>query len=305
MEWCMPLRDVSPDELEGEALRRWYLTSPEEADEERQAAATARYDAFFGGQSERAPSSTSVASPAAQDEDVLWVANGRGGYRKVGARSNHAEQAFAPAGPSEYPGYLPDNAAAPEVGVLQEVGNPHNPRLRREWEVANNQPWPRTADGRPFDVAHIRAIADGGTNTLDNIRPMDPAEHRASHKDHASRFGRRSSIARTFGGTVEPPLHAPRRVVTPASPSVKAMPAPAAARPTARGPRLAGKFGPLGIVSDLLGKLSGRLPSRMDTWDNYRADLLGEPSAEDRQKAAEDLQRLINPNWKPGDPWVA
>jgi hypothetical protein len=65
------------------------------------------------------------------------------------------------------------------------------------------------------------------------------------------------------------------------------------------------KLGLLGIASDMLGVASGRLRLRTDTWDNYRSDLLGQPSLEDRRKAAEDIQRLINPKWKPGDPFVA
>ena len=45
------------------------------------------------------------------------------------------------------------------------------------------------------------ALADGGSNTLDNIRPMHPAEH-VNAGDFA-RWARRPGIARAFGGTVE------------------------------------------------------------------------------------------------------
>lgn len=103
----------------------------------------------------------------------------------------------------------------------------------------------------------MRAIADGGTNTLDNIKPMDPAEHRASHKEDNSRWGKRAGIARAFGGKVEPPLHAPRRT---GGPSVKG-------------------FGILGLVPNITGILSGRL--RTDTPVHLWNDMLGYPSEDD------------------------
>lgn len=310
----MPVRQIDPVRLQGEALRRWYLRTPDEIEQERQTRQAQHYQAFFGAESLEAREgveSLSQATPqiAPPDADALWMASGHGGYRKIQRSKSDFEAALEPDRLADHPSYLPASSAALEAGEFHEVGNPYNPRLRREWERANNRPWPRTADGRPYDVAHIRAIADGGTNTLDNIRPMERAEHMASHREDASRFGKRASIARAFGGTVEPPLHAPRRANTPASPPVKATPLPHVATPPtggpARGPRLSARGGALGILSEMLGRLSGRLPSRIDTWDNYRADLLGEPSMEDRRKATEDLQRLINPKWKPGDPSVA
>jgi hypothetical protein len=98
------------------------------------------------------------------------------------------------------------NPAAPEDADLLYVGNPHNRRLRRQ-HVKANGPWPTTDDGRNYDVAHKRAIADGGTNTLDNIEPMHPDEHAAQHLNNgdSARWGKRASIAQAFGGTVEPP----------------------------------------------------------------------------------------------------
>jgi hypothetical protein len=96
-----------------------------------------------------------------------------------------------------YPGYLPANAAAIEEGDLYDIGNPHNRRLKREW-VAKYGPWPQTADGRNYHVAHIVATADGGPQTLENIRPMDPDEHMAEHKRNGDfrRFGARGPVAK-------------------------------------------------------------------------------------------------------------
>lgn len=43
----MTFNQVNPALLEGEELRRWYQRSPQEIEDERQAAAQARYQAFF------------------------------------------------------------------------------------------------------------------------------------------------------------------------------------------------------------------------------------------------------------------
>lgn len=48
----MAFGQIDPARLEGEALRRWYLRSPTEIEEERKSAAAASYDQFF---SPRAP----------------------------------------------------------------------------------------------------------------------------------------------------------------------------------------------------------------------------------------------------------
>jgi hypothetical protein len=141
-----------------------------------------------------------------------------------------------------------------------EIGNPENPRLRREWERAHGKTWPRTPEGRPYDVAHIKAIADGGTNTLDNIGPMDPAEHRASHVDDQARWGRRAGTAKAFGGTVEPPLHARR-------PSL---------RPRANG--FAWE-----LIPNLFGVLSGRI--RSDTPMHFWYDRPIDPSCQGMSNA--------------------
>jgi hypothetical protein len=44
----MPTRQVDPARLEGDALRRWYLRSPHELEQERQTLSDQRYRAFFG-----------------------------------------------------------------------------------------------------------------------------------------------------------------------------------------------------------------------------------------------------------------
>lgn len=254
----MPRPPIDPSRLKGEPLNRWYLRTPDEIEAERRAAEDQRHRDFFDDPATSTQGAQQYVEPEGNpNSDVFWVANGYGGYRGVRAGQSDFLATLQPDGADGPPDYLPDNPAESEAGDFIEIGNPHNPRLRREWEVANRRAWPRTADGRPFDVAHRRAIADGGTNTLDNIEPMDPAKHRASHKEDSSRWGKRPSIARAFGGKVEPPLHA--------------------SRPT-RGPTVRG-FGFLGPLSNITGFLSGRI--RSDTPIHTWNDLLGLYSEDD------------------------
>ncbi len=53
--------------------------------------------------------------------------------------------------------------------------------IRGRWEKSTELSWPRDENGRNFDVAHILALADGGSNELRNIMPMEHAEHMADH----------------------------------------------------------------------------------------------------------------------------
>lgn len=139
--------------------------------------------------------------------------------------------------------------------TLTEIKRAENARLIREWERANNQPWPREADGRRYDVAHIKALADGGTDTLDNIRPLPRSEHIAGHVADGDfqRFARRRWIAQAFGG----------RVV--------------------RG------LGILSILPNLVGLLSGRI--RQDTPLNALSDLVGVPSPADEQRLLDEARK--------------
>jgi RHS repeat-associated protein len=59
-----------------------------------------------------------------------------------------------------------------------------NAQLRKEWEAANQKPWPKDpANGWNQDVSHIKAKADGGANTLENIEPKLHADHVQDHID--------------------------------------------------------------------------------------------------------------------------
>lgn len=258
----MPRMIVDPARLEGDALRDWYLQTPDEIEARRSAAEDRRYQRFFGRPliEPRYARATMVPQAAvAREEEVLWMVDGRGGYRAVRPRGDEiwSDMYEEPARPA----HLPPNPAAPETAEFINIGNPENERLKREY-IKKYGFWPKTPDGRDYDVSHLKAIADGGTNTLDNIEPMDPAEHVAKHKRDGDyrRWSLRRGIARAFGGTVEPPAHA--------------------ARPR-RGGTVTRGLGALEMVPTILGMLNGRL--RTDSLDNFTADMFGYPSQEDMQ----------------------
>jgi hypothetical protein len=76
----MAYGQIDPARLDGDALTRWYLRSPADTEEERQAAAAQRYDNFFGnaGQPPDEDDSTS-ADQYSPDSDGARL--GQGGLR--------------------------------------------------------------------------------------------------------------------------------------------------------------------------------------------------------------------------------
>lgn len=190
-EMQMPRRTVDPGALSGEALERWYRRSPLDMERERRANEAEAWDEF----TTKTRRDLQAQAEAAGSED-LWIASGAGGWRPVHARRDltrdDIDQEMLAADASEMQDY-----------DAFDIGNPANPRLRREY-IREKGFWPYTKDGRPYDVGHIKAIADGGTNTLDNIQPIHPEEHRAAHMRDGdfARWSRRAGIARAFGGRV-------------------------------------------------------------------------------------------------------
>jgi len=264
----MPDGPIDPASLDGDALVSWYRRSPADIEQERQAAEARRYRDFFDGNpgvdpgpgfSGESDAPTGYVDPgfgrgsAASMNDIdpklAWVPIGPNRWRAERASQQGSLEGD---GTGEMPMLDRGLAGPDDGGELQEIGNPHNRRLKRQFKQAYGY-WPKTEDGRDFDVSHKKAIADGGTNTLDNIEPMHPDDHVAKHlaDGDAARWGRRAGIARAFGGQVEPPRHGP----------------------TVRG------FGLLGTFSNLTGILSGRV--RTDSFPNFTTDMLGLPSLDE------------------------
>lgn len=101
----MPYSPVDPASLSGDALDQWYRRTPDDIERERQAAAQARYDDFFGDSND-APSAVVAAQsaePLRSPARAMPVADqcvgpplGRGGYLRPGnGNDRSASQAGA------------------------------------------------------------------------------------------------------------------------------------------------------------------------------------------------------------------
>jgi hypothetical protein len=102
----MAERQIDPSRLQGEALRSWYLRSPQDFEQERQAAQARRYDEFFRATpsadidpriSRRPASLVWDADPGISlnlrtastdiDPGISWVSTGANRWRGVNASS--------------------------------------------------------------------------------------------------------------------------------------------------------------------------------------------------------------------------
>jgi hypothetical protein len=176
-------RQIDPSRLHGDALRRWYLRSPADIEQERQADEAQRYNSFFerergadlkpGFSREPEASPRNVdpgfgrepeTPPQNIDPGFSWIQAGPNRWRSATASSHSPNSAADVQGEQQNDGaFLDKGLAGPEDGgQLIDVGNPANRRLKREYERAYGA-WPKTEDGRNFHVAHKKAIADGGT----------------------------------------------------------------------------------------------------------------------------------------------
>jgi len=255
----MARRPIDPARLGRETLTQWYRRTSSEIEQERdevEAQGWLDYQFETRRQSGATQQTEGLIAPAV--DDGLYIATGTGGWRRIGDGLDSQHDG----GPSFHP-------AEPQQAYFLPVGNPANPRLIRQWEKREGRPWPRDPlTGRLYDVGHIKALADGGANTLENIEPIHRDLHVAQHKANGdySRWAKRAAIARAFGG------------------------------------RVARALSPLAILPTITGVLSNRI--RTDNWDNFTSDMVGWPSEEDMQRQLEREQKVINSDWKPGDPVV-
>jgi len=68
-------------------------------------------------------------------------------------------------------------------------------KSREKWENATGEKWPKEPNNpsKNQDVSHKKALADGGTNDVDNFGPKPHEEHMQEHKDNGDfkRWGQR------------------------------------------------------------------------------------------------------------------
>ena len=139
----MAYGQIDPARLQGDALRRWYVRSPAEIEDERRKKAASAYDSFF---SQPTTSPTSQEDPQQQDEtsgDHLWSSwrqldDGRWRGKRADARPPTGQYQLAAASPRGFwdywspqgcqtcHGYTPDTL--PSVGGLSPIPPSYSPR---------------------------------------------------------------------------------------------------------------------------------------------------------------------------------
>ena len=100
----MAYGQIDPARLQGEALRRWYVRSPADIEDERRKKAASAYDSFF---SQPTTSPTSQEDPQQQDDtsgDHLWSSwrqldDGRWRGKRADARPPTGQYQLAAASP--------------------------------------------------------------------------------------------------------------------------------------------------------------------------------------------------------------
>ncbi len=81
----MPNGQIDPARLEGEDLRRWYLRTPEETEQEKQLAAAKRYQDYFYGPQFRSASDAQSRAVAAPGRETKSQPSAGSGYGKLPA----------------------------------------------------------------------------------------------------------------------------------------------------------------------------------------------------------------------------
>jgi RHS repeat-associated protein len=89
-----------------------------------------------------------------------------------------------------------EKQAARDISAATSTERVSSKTLRNRWEKETGKKWPKDSEtGRNHDVAHKKALADGGTNDVDNYEPLPHPEHVREHSDAGDfqRWGSRNS----------------------------------------------------------------------------------------------------------------
>jgi hypothetical protein len=88
-----------------------------------------------------------------------------------------------------------DGSAVAKVNTQAGVPRVASSTLRRMWERVTGKSWPKdNATGKNQDVSHKQAVADQGSNSVNNIEPLPHGEHMSMHKNKGDfrRWGARA-----------------------------------------------------------------------------------------------------------------
>lgn len=153
---------VDPARLQGEALRRWYLRSPTQIEEERQAEAQRRYESYFGGAGSRASA-----------DELAELRREQAAFGKV-ARQADIENSWLAVG-----------ALAPVAVVagLESAGALGLRALRSPWAMPKNplsflerEPWQAPKVASPLTAAEKNVLRGGGRDRLAQANGLSAKE---------------------------------------------------------------------------------------------------------------------------------
>lgn len=201
---------VDPARLQGEALRRWYVRSPADLEEERGAATQRRYDSYFGGEGSKASADELAQLRREQasfgqirrqaDIENSWLAAGAlapvamvAGLEGAAALGVRALQSPA-AMPRNPLSFLQREAWQGKKVADQIAGGTRNPfgvlrkAGRQQLARANGMPTSRMQaevhHSDPLQFAHLKPNAD--PNRLSNLWALPREAHQLATSEWAS-----------------------------------------------------------------------------------------------------------------------
>jgi hypothetical protein len=193
----MAFEQIDPGALEGDALRRWYMRSPAEIEQERQRAAAQRYEDFFGD-------TDGVDSDPALDAGSR--AADQGIDRSAGADSEQPKQdadpgfTWVPAGPNRFRS-IP--ASDGQGGPSQRAGDSGVAALFSDG--ANGPPFDRNMSALASTSADQQAQSGSVLSSYHpTAGPASPRIHVAAHPSQSINVGvrpRQGSPPATYAST--------------------------------------------------------------------------------------------------------
>lgn len=143
----MPYSSVDPAALSGDALDRWYRRTPDEIEEERQAAEQARYHDFFGGSDGRASQQTTDHADPSPSDGIAGSTDQAGSWDE-GSRSPQIQ--------------LASNTTGSVGSIVDHFANCPTCHGRVPLPPPAALPWPWSVG------SYLRNDADGGVSKRPN-----------------------------------------------------------------------------------------------------------------------------------------
>ncbi|THD83270.1 MAG: hypothetical protein E7812_00305 [Phenylobacterium sp.] len=165
---------VDPASLEGDELEQWYRRSPQEIEDERQAAEAQRYRDFFGDAGDGGSGvDASPGAPFEQQVDVTGQEPGSVAQPDFGSGSL-GSSADASSGSSSFPHPVP--MPSPPFGPSGAW--PHPAPMPAPWDMLHPSGWRPTPLGRGPGYGPTMVAANAATNPASPGAPRAPQSSR-------------------------------------------------------------------------------------------------------------------------------